>query len=92
MGAFSTAHCAEPCIGTRGTHGFALNDLPKRSLGAADLGIWSVLHFIHLAHITGNSHIIHNAIWPSTFKFKPHSLSLILIFRSPQWKVNTQSC
>ena len=31
----------------------------KRSLGAADLGIWSVLHFIHLVHVIGNSYIIH---------------------------------
>ena len=59
MGASSTAHHAEPCICTRGMHGFALNDLSKRSLGAADLGIWSVLHFIHLVHIIGNSYIIH---------------------------------
>ena len=75
-----------------GMHGFALNDLPKRSLGAADLGIWSVstLHSFSAHHRQS----IYNSytIWPNTFKFKPHSLSLILILRSPKWKVNTQSC
>ena len=75
MGAFSTAHHAEPCICTQGMHRFALNDLSKRSLGAADLGIWSVLHF-HLDFV-GNSY----TIWLTLSKFKSHSLPLILIFR-----------
>ena len=55
MGAFSTAHCVEPCIHTRGMHRFALNDPSKRSPSAAYLGIQSVLHYIHLDFI-GNSY------------------------------------
>ena len=75
MGAFPTAHRAELCICTWGTHGFALNDLSKASLGAADLGI-RVSSTLHLDFV-GNSY----TNLANIFKFKPHSLSLILIFR-----------
>ena len=57
MGTFSTAHCVELCIRTRGMHRFALNDPSKRSPSAADLGIQSVLHYIHLDFV-GNSYTI----------------------------------
>ena len=56
MGAFSTAHCAEPCTHTWGTHRFALNGPLKRSLGAADLGI-RVSSTLHLDFV-GNSYTI----------------------------------
>ena len=47
MGAFSTAHCVETMYTYTGHTQIALNDPSKRSPSAADLGIRSVLHFIH---------------------------------------------
>ena len=68
------------------THRFALNDPSKRSLGAADLGIWSV-STLHLDFI-GNSYTIRTTI----FKFEPCNLSLVLIFLdTTKVEVYTQS-
>ena len=47
----------------------ALNDPSKRSPSAADLGIRSVLHFIHLDFV-GNSHAI--TIQTTAFKDKSY--------------------
>ena len=69
MGAFSTAHCVEPCIRTTGHAQIALNDPSKRSPSAADLGIRSVLHFIHLDFV-GNSHA--STIQTTDFKDKSY--------------------